>query len=123
MKGIRIAMLGAAILIGGAAVAGAQGGRGRAGVQMNGIELTDAQRAKLEEIQKKYQPEMMALRDQMMNGGDRAELMRKGMDLQERSAADIRAVLTPDQQTVFDKNMAELKARREQHQRQAPSAR
>jgi Spy/CpxP family protein refolding chaperone len=114
-------MLGAAILVGGAEVAGAQGGRGRAGAQMNGIELTDAQKVKLEEIQKKYQPEMLALRDQMMNGGDRTDLAKKGIALQERSAADIREILTSDQQAVFDKNMSELKARREN--RQAPPER
>lgn len=130
MKVIRIAAIGAALLMSGAAVAGAQGvplqqgsqARGRS-PQMNGIELTEAQKVKLEEIQKKYQPEMMALRNEMMNGGDRADLMRKGMALREKSAGEIRAILTPDQQVVFDKNMAEQKARAEQMQRQVPPAR
>jgi hypothetical protein len=77
----------------------------------------------MEDIQKKYQPRMMALRDQMMNGGDRAKLMKDSMTLREESAAEIRAILTPDQQVVWDKNMAELKARAEQMQRQAPPER
>jgi Spy/CpxP family protein refolding chaperone len=127
MRAIRIAALVAVVIVAGAGAARAQapqGGRGRGmNVQMNGIELTEAQKAKLDEIQKKYQPEMMALRDQMMNGGDRAELMKKGMALSDRSAADIRAILTPDQQVVFDKNMAERKARMEQRERQGPPAR
>ena len=129
MKAIRIAALSAVLVIGAAAIASAQaqqggqmGGR-RNAMQMNGIELTDSQKGKLEDIQKKYQPEMMALRDQMMSGGDRAELMKKSMALREKSAAEIRAILTPDQQLVWDKNMEELKKRAEQMQRQAPPER
>jgi Spy/CpxP family protein refolding chaperone len=125
MKAFRIAALSAVLLIGAAAMAKAQqggqmGGR-RNSMQMNGIELTDAQKAKREEIQKKYEPEMMTLRDQMMNGGDRAEFRKKFMALQDKAGAEIRAILTPDQQVVWDKNMAELKARMEQAQRQAPT--
>jgi Spy/CpxP family protein refolding chaperone len=123
MKALRIAAVVAALLIGGAAIAGAQGamqqgGQARRNMQLDGIELTDAQKSKLEEIQKKYQPEMMALRTEFQNGGDRAELMKKGVALRERSSAEIRAILTADQQVVFDKHTAEMKARMEQMQRQ-----
>ena len=122
MKAIRIVALVAALLVGGAAIASAQGatqqgGQGRRNAQLDGIELTEAQKSKLEEIQKKYQPEMMALREEMRNGGDRAELMKKGVALRDKSSAEIRAILTPDQQVVFDKHTAEYKARLE---RQAP---
>jgi Spy/CpxP family protein refolding chaperone len=125
MKAIRIAALVAALLVGGAAIASAQGamqqgGQGRRNMQLDGIELTDAQKTKLDEIQKKYQPEMMALRDEMRNGGDRAELMKKGVALRNKSSAEIRAILTPDQQVVFDKHTADMKSRMEQAQRQAP---
>jgi Spy/CpxP family protein refolding chaperone len=125
MKAIRIAALVAALLVGSAAIASAQGamqqgGQGRRNMQLDGIELTDAQKTKLDEIQKKYQPEMMALRDEMRNGGDRAELMKKGVALRDKSSAEIRAILTPDQQVVFDKHTAEMKSRMEQAQRQAP---
>ena len=127
MKVLRIAAFSAVLLVGAAAMSSAQaqqggqmGGR-RNSMQMNGIELTDAQKAKREDIQKKYEPEMMALRDQMMNGGDRTELRKKFMTLQGQAGAEIRAILTPDQQVVWDKNMAELKARMEQAQRQAPT--
>jgi Spy/CpxP family protein refolding chaperone len=124
MKAIRIAALVAALLISSAAIASAQGamqqqgGQGRRNMQLDGIELTDAQKSKLEEIQKKYQPEMMALRTEFQNGGDRAELMKKSVALRDRSSAEIRAILTADQQTVFDKHTAEMKARMEQAQRQ-----
>jgi Spy/CpxP family protein refolding chaperone len=123
MKAIRIAALAAAFLIGGALTASAQAGAtqqgGRRGNQaLVGIELTEAQKGKLEEIQKKYQPEMMALRTQFQSGGDRAELMKKGAALRDRSSAEIRAILTADQQVVFDKHTAEMKTRMEQAQRQ-----
>lgn len=128
MKAFRIAALGAALLVGGAVTASAQGtvrpqgeqARGGRNSQMNGIELTDAQKVKLDVIQKKYQPDMTALRNEMMNGGDRAELMKKSMALSEKQAAEIRVILTPDQQVVFDKNLAERKARMEQRGRQGP---
>jgi Spy/CpxP family protein refolding chaperone len=128
MKAIRIVALAATLLVSGAAVASAQGatqqgGQGRRNMQLDGIELTDAQKVKLEEIQKKYQPEMSALRSEFQNGGDRAELMKKSAALREKSSAEIRAILTPDQQVVFDKHTAEMKARMEQAQRQAPPGR
>jgi Spy/CpxP family protein refolding chaperone len=127
MTAIRIAALSAALLVGAAAMTSAQaqqggqmGGR-RSSMQMNGIELTDAQKVKREEIMKKYEPKMIALRDQMMNGGDRTELRKKFMALHEEAGAEIRAILTPDQQVVWDKNMAEIRARAAE-QRQAPSS-
>ena len=86
MKAIRIAALGVALLAGSTAIAGAQaatqaptqqggpgGGRGGFNRTLNGIELTDAQKTKVAEIQAKYQPEMQAIRESMQGGGDRAE--------------------------------------------------
>ena len=127
-KALRMAALGSALLVGSATLAQAQAGgaqqqgerRGGRNMELNGIELTDAQKVQLETIQKKYQPEMLSIRNDMMNGGDRAELMKKAAELREKSAKDIRAILTPDQQVVFDKNLAEQKARMEQRQQQAP---
>jgi Spy/CpxP family protein refolding chaperone len=126
MKAFRIAALVAALLIGGAAIASAQGAmqqgaQGRRNMQLDGIELTDAQKVRLEEIQRKYQPEMQALRTEFQNGGDRTDLMKKSAALRDRSSAEIRAILTPDQQVVFDKHTAEMKTRMEQAQRQAPN--
>jgi Spy/CpxP family protein refolding chaperone len=121
MKAIRIAALSAALLVGGAlmATAHAQQG-GRRGVQLNGIELTDAQKSKYEEIQRKYQPEMQSLIEQRRTGGDPAVVLRKGMELREKSGAEIRAILTPAQQAVFDRNIAQMKKDWEERQRQTP---
>src|SRR5690242_7106616 len=126
MKVFRITALGVALLAGSAAIAGAQNatpaptqqggpGMGRRGNQtLNGIELTDAQKAKVSEIQAKYQPEMQAIRESIQNGGDRAEAFQKMSALRDKMTPEIRAVLTPAQQAIYDKNVAEQKARMEQ---------
>ena len=130
MKAIRIAALGVALLAGSTAVAGAQaatqapaqqggpggqgGGRGGFNRTMTGIELTDAQKAKVAEINAKYQPEMQAIRESMQGGGDRAQAFTKMQALNDKRNPEIRAVLTPEQQVIFDKNLAEQKARMDQ---------
>jgi Spy/CpxP family protein refolding chaperone len=127
MKAFRIAALGVALLAGSTAIAGAQaatqaptqqggpgGGRGGFNRTLNGIELTEAQKAKVAEIQAKYQPEMQAIRESMQGGGDRAAGFAKMQALNEKRNPEIRAVLTPEQQAIFDKNLAEQKARMEQ---------
>ena len=128
MKAFRIAALGVALLAGSAAIAGAQaaggaaptqqggpgGGRGGFNRTMAGIELTDAQKTKLAEINAKYAPEQQALRESFQNGGDRAEGMKKMQALREKMAPEIRAILTPEQAAIYDKNLAEQKARMEQ---------
>jgi Spy/CpxP family protein refolding chaperone len=122
MKVFRIAALAVALLAGSTAIAGAQnaaptqqGGPGRRGNQtLNGIELTDAQKAKVSEIQAKYQPDMQAIRESIQNGGDRAEAFQKMTALRDKMTPEIRAVLTPAQQAIYDKNVAEQKARMEQ---------
>jgi len=132
MKVFRIAALGVALLAGSAAIAGAQNatpaptqqggpGMGRRGNQtLNGIELTDAQKAKVSEIQAKYQPEMQAIRESIQNGGDRAEAFQKMSALRDKMTPEIRAVLTPAQQAIYDKNVAEQKARIEQMRQRGP---
>jgi len=124
MKAIRIAALGVALIVGSAAIAGAQagpgaparqgGGRGGFNRAMNGIELTEAQKTKVAEINAKYAPDVQAIRESMQGGGDRAEGFKKMQALNEKRNPEIRAVLTPEQQTIFDKNLAEQKARMEQ---------
>ena len=116
MKAIRIAVLGALLLVGGAVTASAQGER-RGSAALNGIEFTDAQKAKLEDIQKKYQPEMQSIRESAQSG-DRVEARKKFAVVREKQFAEIRAILTPAQQAVFDKHVEELRARSEQMQHQ-----
>ena len=132
MKAFRIAALGVALLAGSTAIAGAQGampapqqqgGPGGGGRGFNrsltGIELTEAQRAKVAEINNRYQPEMQAIRESMQSGGDRAEAMKKMTALREKLSPEIRAVLTADQRVIYDKNLAEQKARMEQMRQSA----
>ena len=73
----------------------------------NGITLTSTQQAQLDSIQARHRGEMQGL-DPRNNPGDR-EKMRQMM---QAHMAEIRAVLTPEQQTVFDKNVADMRARR-----------
>ncbi len=129
MKAMRIAALGLGMLAGVAAVASAQSGGAvqsgagtgrRPTLQLNGLELTESQKSRLAEIQRKYQPEMAAIREGMQNGGDQAEVMHKLMELRERSSTEMRAILTTEQQAVFDKNVAEMKAQMDARMRAAP---
>jgi hypothetical protein len=125
MKAIRVVALGALLLIAGAVSARAQSGgsqQGQAGRRpsplLENMMLTDAQRAKIEGIQRKYQPEIQAIQESMSTGGDRAEAFRKRNALLERMQPEIRAVLTADQQPVFDRNVAEMRARMAQMSKQ-----
>jgi len=125
MKAIRIAVLAVALCAGMTSVAAAQGqmepqgqggmsrGGGMGGMLLKDITLTDAQKAQIKTIREKYMPQQMELRKATQaTGGPPDEATRtKMMDLQNQQAAEIRALLTADQQTVFDKNLAEMKAR------------
>jgi periplasmic protein CpxP/Spy len=118
MKVIRIATLAFALGAGVTSVAAAQGqpepqGQGeRRGGAMGGtllkdITLTDAQKAQIKTIRDKYVPQQMELRKaaQGTGGPPDGATMSKMMDLREKQAAEIRAILTPDQQKVFDVNL------------------
>lgn len=136
MKAFRIAALGVAILACSTAVAGAQaattpapapqgvgaggggggggGGRGGIGRLMTGITLTEAQQAKVTEISAKYQPQLTAAREAA--AGDRPAMMKAMNDINAKLYPEVRAVLTAEQQTIFDKNVEERKARMQQMQ-------
>ena len=128
MKAIRIAALGVALIAGSAAIAGAQaaapatqqggpggGGPGR-GINrlITGITLTEAQQAKFTEIQAKYQPQLTAARESA--AGDRAAMFKAMQGINDKMYPELRAVLTPEQQAIFDKNIEERKARMQQMQ-------
>ena len=85
-----------------------------------GIDLTDAQKDQIAKIGEKYQAEREALRPA---GGQQAgppdsTTRAKMDDLRTRSNADYRAILTADQQKVFDKNVADMKAHMEARMKQ-----
>jgi Spy/CpxP family protein refolding chaperone len=123
MKVIRIATLAAALCVGMTTVAAAQStesqqGRSEArggrmgGMILKDITLTDAQKEQVKTIRDKYVPQQMELRKAAQATGSMDDATRaKMMDLQTKQAAEIRAILTADQQVQFDKNMAEMKAR------------
>ena len=145
MSWIKLAVAGIA-LCAGASVAGAQGtppanapqgapqgpqggaregGRGR-GMQMlfEGITLTDAQQKQVQDLSEKYRTEMRALMPNGFQGGPPDDATRAKMDdLRTKQNAEIRALLTADQQTIFDKNVAEAKKRREQMGNRPPGGR
>jgi Spy/CpxP family protein refolding chaperone len=85
------------------------------GMLLKDITLTDAQKTQIKTIREKYLPEQVALRKaaQAVGGPPDEATRSKMMDLQSKQSAEIRAVLTADQQVVFDKNTADMKARME----------
>jgi hypothetical protein len=121
MKAIRIATLAAALCVGMTAVASAQstqtqqneGRRGRMGEWLlKDINLTDAQKDQIKTIREKYMPQQMELRKSAQATGSVDDATRaKMVDLQDKQAAEIRAILTADQQATFDKNLAAMKTR------------
>jgi Spy/CpxP family protein refolding chaperone len=127
MKAIRIATLAIALCVGMTSVAAAQGqpepqgqgemrrGQGMGGMLLKDITLTDAQKAQIKSIREKYLPQQMELRKaaQATGGPPDGATRAKVMDLQEKQAAEIRAVLTPDQQKIFDQNLKEMRDRME----------
>lgn len=128
MKAIRIATLAAALCVGMTTVAAAQGtepqGQGQGGMRrgdrmggmiLKDITLTDAQKAQLKTIREKYAPQQLELRKaaQAVGGPPDEATRTKMMDLQTKQSAEIRAILTADQQKTFDKNLAEMKERME----------
>jgi len=128
MKVIRIATLAAALCVGITSAAAAQGteppqqgqgemrrGGGMGGLLLKDISLTDAQKAQVKAIREKYAPLQLELRKSVQaTGSPPDEATRtKMIDLQSKQAAEIRAVLTADQQATFDKNLAEMKSQTE----------
>src|SRR5712675_370633 len=110
-------------------VQGRRGG-GRGGEFGRDLNLTDAQKAQIKTIRAKYQPQNEALRNQAKpfmeaakaarQKGDTAtarvqmekarQVMQGGQSFRTQENAEIRAILTPDQQAKFDarqKQMAE----------------
>ncbi len=129
MKAIRIVTLAVALGTVMTSVAGAQGqpepaqqgqgggmrrGGGMGGMILQGITLTDAQKAQVKAIREKYAPKMMEIRKTSQTTGtppDRAKIT----ELHTAQSAELRAILTADQQVIFDRNAAAMKARMADH--------
>lgn len=114
MKRIRVYALLAALVAFAAPAAYAQGGGGGPGrggrqmeMMMQGITLTDAQKASVDSIAQSFRSQMPAFTPgQPPDSAARA----KRMDVMQKQQAAIRNVLTPDQQKVFDKNVEDMRA-------------
>jgi Spy/CpxP family protein refolding chaperone len=126
MKVIRIATLAFALCGGMTSVAAAQGqpapkegqgemrrGGGMGGMLLKDITLTDAQKDQIKIIREKYVPQQLELRKAVQaTGGPPDDATRaKMMELQSQQSAEIRAILTADQQKAFDHNLHEMKER------------
>src|SRR6476659_7400597 len=138
MSWIKLAVAGVA-LCAGASVAGAQGApqgpqggpppggmRGGRGMAMlfEGITLTEAQQKQVQDISEKYRGQMRELMPNGMQGGPPDDATRAKMDdIRTKQNAEIRALLTAEQQTIFDKNLAEAKKRREAMGNRPPGGR
>ena len=104
----------------GAKARGQRGGQGRAmGGLFRDIVLTEAQKTQVKEIHDRYRPQMQALHPQGSRArGDTAARPDSATFAQVRTlmasqGADIRAILTPAQQTTFDRNIAQMNERAE----------
>jgi Spy/CpxP family protein refolding chaperone len=126
MKAIRIATLAIALCAGMTSVAAAQGqpepkegqgemrrGGGMGGMLLKDITLTDSQKEQVKTIREKYVPRQLELRKAVQaTGGPPDDATRAKMtELQSQQSAEIRAILTPDQQKTFDNNLHEMKER------------
>lgn len=86
---------------------GPEGRRRMEEMLLNGITLTSDQRTRLDSLQARHQSEMQGL-DPRNNEGDRAKMRQ----MMQSHMAELRALLTPEQQTVFDRNVEEMRSRR-----------
>ena len=132
MKVIRIATLAIALCAGMTSVAAAQGqpepkegqgemrrGGGMGGMLLKDITLTDAQKAQIKTIREKYVPKQLELRKAVQaTGAPPDEATRAKMtELQTQQSAEIRAILTADQQKTFDHNLHEMKERMDERRK------
>jgi len=95
---------------------GGQGGQGRGNMQQrqnemlfSGITLTEVQRAKIDSLQT---AQRTALQEMMQSGAMQDPAARERMtEMRTKHNNDIRELLTPEQRTQFDKNLAEMPTR------------
>jgi Spy/CpxP family protein refolding chaperone len=86
--------------------------RDRLADALKGIQLSNAQRAKVDSIRAKYRDSITALQPGPGMSQDKRQQFR---NLMRQQFADIRNVLTSEQQQVFDKNVEQMRANRRRH--------
>jgi Spy/CpxP family protein refolding chaperone len=118
----RIAVLVSALVLLGGSFAAAQGGAPAGSTPggfaarrmqrlMQGITLTPEQQAKVDSISARYSAQMPAFTPGVFPDSATRAKMR---ELYGNQDVEIRTVLTPDQQKVFDDNVAQMRARMQQ---------
>ena len=78
---------------------------------LRNITLSADQQLRVDSIRARYRTQMEQMRQQ--SGGDRDAMRGQMRAMMEKQQAEIRAVLTPDQQRQFDQNVADMRARME----------
>jgi Spy/CpxP family protein refolding chaperone len=121
MRIARIATLAIALCAASASIASAQrpdstmqgGRRGMGPNLLEGITLTDAQQAQVKAIREKYAPQRLEIRNALRSAGVAPDsaTRAKMQGITDAETADIRAVLTADQQKVLDKNVVSMRER------------
>lgn len=108
----------------GAGTPGMGGGAGRGRMQamlFEGITLTAAQQTQIRAITEKAAKDRKDHMSAGGMGGAPDPAMRKMMtEMQAKHHSDMRAVLTSDQQKVFDTNVASMQARRQNRMARPP---
>lgn len=81
-------------------------------MMLRDITLSADQKVKLDSLHARHMAEM----DQMRARGDSMPMMNRDhmRMMMEQHHAEMRAILTPDQQVIFDRNVAEMRARMQQ---------
>ncbi len=77
-----------------------------------GITLTADQSVKIDTIMAQSAKKQQEIMASMQSGGDRMQMMEKNRENQAEQAKAIKAVLTADQQPIFEKNMEAMMPRR-----------
>jgi periplasmic protein CpxP/Spy len=107
------------------------------GMLFQGITLTDTQKAQIKDLHEAERATMAANRDRIRAAWDSARTARERGDTvaareivqrsrasmeqtRERHIAAVRNILTEEQRSQFDKNVAEVKTRMQQHMREGP---
>ena len=87
------------------------GGRNMMAAMLTGITLTAEQQVQVDSIAKKYADARQAMMaDESV---DRDARRAKGRELMTKQQDEIKAILTAEQKTVFEKNMADMQTRRQ----------
>jgi Spy/CpxP family protein refolding chaperone len=118
MKAIRVAMMAVALSAAATSVSSAQqqpeqasqNDRRMGGMILRGITLTEAQKAQQKVIREKYAPQLLAIRKDAQTSGTPMN-QAKLNEIRAAQAAELRAILTADQQVIYDRNLAEMRAR------------